>query len=328
MSIMPTFGASATGGRTSHATGAPPPVGLMFSNFAGLNEWMSQLVTLEQWEENPTPHPLWLAHTLHGITIVSICFDILHILDLGVLLYFLASVIWTLVHESDLPGNFKDRAEHVWGLLDLEYRSLATLPTERMDRAAFMSAFGGQTGPTPSSFPELGGCKAAKSRHALPALLRVTVKVHADQGLTKEEHILRLEALRMLVEFYSILNASGHHVCDRDAERVVSVVDAFLQKQHELAMIYWERHIKLYNVTFKSHLFWHMARQCKFLKTRRGWAYRDESFVGTVTKTIHSVMPGTPQIKMGKTMASKWRQLMWLRLRRREGAVFGADWGI
>jgi hypothetical protein len=162
----------------------------------------------------------------------------------------------------------------------------------------------------------------------LPALLQVTEKVHADQGLTKEEHILRLEALRMLVEFYSILNASGHHVCDRDAERVVSVVDAFLQKQNELAMIYWERRIKLYNVTFKSHLFWHMARQCKFLNPRRGWAYRDESFVGTVAKTIHSVMPGTSQIKVGKTMASKWRRLMWFRLRRREGAVFGADCGI
>lgn len=310
------------------ASAAPGcPVGLMFSNFAGLNEWMSQLVTLEQWEENPTPHPLWLAHTLHGITIFSICFDILHILDLGVLLYFLASVIWTLVHDSDLSGNFKDRAEHVWGLLQLEYRSLGTQTRERLDRSEFMSAFGGQTGPTPSSFPELSGCKAAKVRHAVPALFQVTEKVQADQGLTKEEHILRLEALRMLVEFYSILDANGHHVCDRDAERIVSVVDAFLQKQNELAMIYWERVIKLYNITFKSHLFWHMARQCKFFNPRRGWAYRDESFVGTVAKTIHSIMPGNPQIKMGKPMASKWRQLMWFRLRRREGAVFGADCG-
>ena len=63
-------------------------------------------------------------------------------------------------------------------------------------------------------------------------------------------------------------------------------VDAFLRKQNKMAMIYWEKKVKHYNVTFKSHLFWHMARQARFFNPRHGWTYRDESFVGAVAKVL------------------------------------------
>ena len=55
---------------------------------AGACDW-------DEWEENVTPHPLWQAYPLIGLTIFSICLDILHVLDLGVLQYFLGSVVWT-----------------------------------------------------------------------------------------------------------------------------------------------------------------------------------------------------------------------------------------
>ena len=48
--------------------------------------------------------------------------------------------------------------------------------------------------------------------------------------------------------------------CDRAATR-------FLLHQNALAMIYWMRKEKLYKVTFKSHLFWHLAKQCRWTGT-------------------------------------------------------------
>jgi len=83
-----------------------------FSDFNDHAEWMQHLLTLDEWEANPTRHPLWEAHPLTGLTIFSICLDILHVLDLGVLTYMLGSTIWTLVHESCLPGPFHARSAY------------------------------------------------------------------------------------------------------------------------------------------------------------------------------------------------------------------------
>ena len=100
------------------------------------------------------------------------------------------------------------------------------------------------------------------------------------------------------------------------------MVDAFLRKQNRLAMMYWDRNVKQYNVTFKSHLFWHMARHCKFFNPRHGWAYRDESFVGKVATVVKSVISGNGQLQSGHALAVKWRRLQWFRLRRRQGVVY------
>ena len=263
-----------------------------WSDFGADSRWMPLCVTVEDWIADPTKHPLWQAWPLIGITIFSLCLDILHILDLGVLQYFLGSTLWTLVHESGLPGSFHQRAAHVWELICHAHKALGTDYRERLTREDFYGVFGSQVGPTPSSFPELSG-KAARTRHALPAVLKAVEQVHAAQHLHLAEHVLRLEALRMLVEFYAIVMAGGHVLAEPDAERVVTVVDAFLRKQNKMAMIYWEKKVKHYNVTFKSHLLWHMARQARFFNPRHGWTYRDESFVGAVAKVVRCMCAAT-----------------------------------
>ena len=263
-----------------------------YSDFEADSDWIPLCVTVEDWVADPTDHPLWQAWALIGITIFSLCLDILHILDLGVLQYFLGSTIWTLVHESGLPGSFHQRAAHVWELICHAHAVLGTNYRERLTREDFYAVFGSQVGPTPGSFPELSG-KAARTRHALPAVLKAVEQVHAAQHLHFAEHVLRLEALRMLVEFYAIVMAGGHVLAEPAAERVITVVDAFLRKQNKMAMIYWERKVKHYNVTFKSHLFWHMARQARYFNPRHGWTYRDESFVGSVAKVVKCMCAAT-----------------------------------
>jgi len=267
------------------------------------------------------PHPLWESHPLIGLTILCICLDILHILDLGVLQWFLASAIWTLVHESGLPGDFHARANHIWALLCSAYAAEGTNAREKISREEFFGAFARQTGPKPGSYPELSS-KAAKLRHTLPALLRVCEEVHRSQGLHRQEHLDRLECLRNLVRFYSIVEGGGHVLSPPDAAELATVTDAFLRHQNNASSIYWDRGVKLYNVTFKSHLLWHMSRHAKWFNPRHGWAYRDESFVGSVAKVARSIVHGCGAWGLGGQLATKWRRLQWFRLRRRQGDVF------
>jgi len=130
------------------------------------------------------------------------------------------------------------------------------------------------------------------------------------------------EAFRLLAEFYHIVEAGGHVLSEASSRRAQAVVRQFLQKQNRLAMIYWHRRVPHYNVTFKSHLFWHMGEQCRFWNPRHGWAYKDESFVGSVARVVHSVCTGASLLSMGHRLAAKWKHLQSFRLRRRQGAVF------
>ena len=337
-----------------------------YSDFSEDSAWIPLQVKVDDWIQEPIAHPLWEAWCLIGITLFSLCLDILHILDLGVLQYFLGSAIWTLVHESSLGGTFHERGEHVWRLLREAQVALGTNYRERLQKEDFWAVFGRQVGPSPGKFPELSG-KAARTRHALPAVLKVAERMHAEQHLNKEEHVLRLRALRSITEFYAIVmagglsfvmkksgdrclqrrflkglpgkafnekgawqgnsmshtsNAGGHVLSEEEADDVVTAVDAFLRTQNELAMIYWDRGVRHYNVTFKSHLFWHMARQARFFNPRHGWTYRDESFVGSVAKVLHSVISGNGALRSGRALAVKWRRLQWFRYRRRQGAIY------
>jgi len=78
---------------------------------------MALCVALRQWMADPTQHPLWENYLLLGITIFCRCCDEWHVMALGVLQYGMDSVIWTLVDESELPGNGGARADQVWNLL-------------------------------------------------------------------------------------------------------------------------------------------------------------------------------------------------------------------
>ena len=65
-----------------------------------------------------------------------------------------------------------------------------------------------------------------------------------------------------------------------------------------------------------------MARQARFFNPRHGWTYRDESFVGSVAKVLHSVIKGGGAMKSGRAKAVKWRRLQWFRYRRRQGDIY------
>ena len=157
-----------------------------YSDFREGSLWMLSMVTLEQWMNNVTPHPLFEAHVLIGITIFSICLDILHILNLGVDRYFLGSLVWTMVHDSGLPGDFHTRAEYVWGRYDAAQKECGVPSECRLSREEYLTAFGSQTGAQPTQFPELDA-KAAKIGHCLRPMLKTLEALQLQQKLTRDE---------------------------------------------------------------------------------------------------------------------------------------------
>ena len=93
------------------------------------------------------------AYALLGLSHHHICIDILHNTDKGILMYFLGSAIWTMVHESELPGNFEQKRDHIWGLIMQAYDLLQTRQSERTSFVVICDVFADKKGPLPSEFP-------------------------------------------------------------------------------------------------------------------------------------------------------------------------------
>ena len=283
---------------------------------------MATLRTPADWQNALPQHRLWLAHTLIGVTLFCICLDILHVVDLGVAAYYLGSCIWQMVHDNGLAGTFQHRVDSAFALLQESYDALGIDHSARIDHCTFLHVFGTQTGPRPSEYPRLGG-KAAQNRHCVPALLRAVRILHERHGLTGVAHVHCLEGLELLSHFYDLITPHAHFLPDNVSREVLPTVTEFLLKQNWLSVYYMNNGgFNLFHITFKSHLFWHLANNSYWYNPRAGWCYRDESFVGLVAKVARSVAAGRGLLRIGLVLAKKWRRLQWFRQRKREGHPF------
>ena len=69
--------------------------------------------------------------------------------------------------------------------------------------------------------------------------------------------------------------------------QVKSTGERFLVEQNWLSVHYLENGpYMLFNVTMKSHAFWHCCQQSWYQNPRTGWCYREESFVGKIARII------------------------------------------
>jgi hypothetical protein len=77
-----------------------------------------------------------------------------------------------------------------------------------------------------------------------------------------------------------------------------------------IACTYQERYYshherKLYNITLKTHNFWHMAEQGRWSNPRGGWCYADERFMGLVARAAAAVAKGGIHA-LGKSFPKRW----------------------
>ena len=161
-------------------------------------------------------------------------------------------------------------------------------------------------------------------------MYQVCERVTEQQGLTLPEHTHRLRCLQLLTDFYGIVTTAGDFLPDQDSHRVFNVVNEFLLRQNKLNALYgFEREEakrqKHYNITFKSHVFWHMADLSKWCNPKAGWNYGNERFVGKVALITRSVVMGGGCKSLGINLPTKWRFLQYFRMKRRQSAVYVHD---
>ena len=183
-----------------------------------------------------------------------------------------------------------------------------------------MFVFGRQVSETPSDWPTLS-CKAAHARHLLPAIHMACRTIAFDFGVTSTEFKLQRYMLQKLNRFYQIITQHGHYMPTEASAEALQCAEGFLCTQNALGQHFHQRRppLLLFHVTFKSHLFWHMAWCCQFFNPRCGWCYRDESFVGRLAKVARSVVHGLGHLKVAVSLAQKWRWVLFLRMLRRSG---------
>ena len=133
--------------------------------------WRRHCVDIPTWYFMPK-HSLF-ADPQVGMNVFHLALDVLHVMDLGVLQHICASCIYLLVFDSNLRGQFEDKANTVWRALAHAYEELGTTVGERFAEALYSRMFDkcGRTG-SPIAYPQLF-CKGAIARHIVPVLLRV-----------------------------------------------------------------------------------------------------------------------------------------------------------
>ena len=92
-----------------------------------------------------------------------------------------------------------------------------------------------------------------------------TFRKDVEYSLDNPEQTHRFAALECMLGFYKTLRSAGHVLTAEEFSSCEKFAHAFLLHQNALSMMYWERKRKLYNITFKSHLFWHMSRFYSFV---------------------------------------------------------------
>ena len=106
-------------------------------------------------------------------------------------------------------------------------------------------------------------------------------KIFNEQHLHKAEHILRKDGLDLLCNFYDVVTSHGHFLPAHASQQVLDTVHKFLLVQNSLTKAY-AAGVEIggstmcllhYNVTFKSHCFWHMAQQSKHFNPKAGLCY-------------------------------------------------------
>ena len=165
----------------------------------------------------------------------------------------------------------------------------------------------------PLTFPVLG-CKAAQARHLLPALLAVCERHHPQ---ATDASILRIKMLQDIERFFEIIECNNHYIPADQATEALSVTRNCLLAYCALSRMALNEKRKLWSLTPKLHYWFHISNFCKFYNPRKGWAFKDEDFVGRIARIGHSCIFGISHIHVSAPLVTKYLDGMQFRLARR-----------
>ena len=228
--------------------------------------------------------------------------DVLHVLDQGLILHVLGSVLHTWAYDDTLPAatalsNVWEKIRDAYKELKCEHRLTNLTLSMICDPAR------------PHSQLAKLRCKAAEARHLLPALAIVA------RGRTREDQEMSIHissTLESFSNFYLCLAHEGFVLSPAAAARASCSMDRAL-----LHYVWLRSHFTgtyRFRIIPKTHFAKHLARSAKWLNPRFTWTYKSEDYVGQMAEIALSCSHGTAAHRVNLSLTQKYRIMCHLRL--------------
>lgn len=245
-------------------------------------------------------------HTLFnsglGFGLAMLMFDSMHVLDLGVTLYTLGSVLYEITYRDMAEPNKQECFNILWVRMQEISRELGQeqfitrLTLRQLKDPAF------------DAYPCLKFIKAAEARH----LSRVVAALAREYNRGTQEHAHRDYVMTSLTNIYDQIETRGFQLADPSL--LSKAIDTFLVHYSALARISMERGEFNWSITPKFHFLCHLAEQAHFEHPRLYWNYSGETYVGHVSRVAHMCVFGKPVHTIAPKLFSRIRIGLHLRL--------------
>ena len=244
-------------------------------------------------------HPIM---SIPGVSRFSVPGDLMHTGDLGVLGYFLGSILAELLVDGPFTGPQAAQLKVIWRLVQDKYQELGvTNRLTNLTKEMFLRQ---------GDFPVLKA-KAAESRALLFVLESVCEDL--DDGSDRDQH--RLRALRSLAEMYRIFMAGPLVIPQHDADRALQCLEYFWGHYSWLLKRALSQGFRLYGLYFKFHALWHIVDHSRFINPKRVWCYEFEDFMHVVVTAAKACIAGSPMKIIGNKVLENWLLVFHLFLR-------------
>eukprot|EP00959_Pyramimonas_sp_CCMP1952_P309646 6480016-Pyramimonas_sp.AAC.1 len=274
------------------------PKALWPTSFHATAEWKRKLHTSVEWRESQEDLHI-LFQQLPYLSQHNLEADELHILHLGVLQYYLGSILWLLVYEC-MAGTPQENMDKIWAAVLVEY---SKFPGGTEYSKLGLSSF---TNPAnhDKQYPRLKGrgCEVKSLLLPLQAVWLRYKKNGAFYTVVSESFDAITQVQYIIDEFKADLFAP-----DTEAAKCLAQANQFLLTYCRLATMSDRRMLMLFSAVPKLHWVWHMAHRGLYLSIRRGATFVDEDFVKHMKKIGSKCISGTPMHDVPFSLVTKYR---------------------
>ncbi len=236
--------------------------------------------------------------------------DYMHTVDLGVAQYLHGSALYELSERED-GTSVEVKVSMLWERIKDAYDNLKS--QNRLQNLT-KDMFFPKKPKKKVGFPCLK-CKAAESRHLVPAMLKVCEQRTASD---EDDHIRHLYlAYFHLDRMNEVVFKADPLFLDNDQATALRFnCDSFMLHYNFLASSSRSRGRRLYNMPTKFHVAWHIADYGRYLNPMAATTYAWEDLVGRIQTSGRSCAAGTSMHLITRKVMNNYVRAWSMQLRR------------
>lgn len=266
------------------------------------------LKTPQEHVDTPASHYVF---TCPGVSTLMVANDGLHVIfNHGILGHFIGSIlhVWCyhgrgrqMVAPTIRLGLIFDKVQEFYRDSDTDCRTRLT----NLKLSMFLSNVDGAH----ADYPNLN-TKGGETKHLLPAICYCMSLLNEGTEL----HMRIIAALTAINKFVLVMDAADWVPTRREADRLRKYALRFLHNYEWLHNWATAEDKLLFNLVPKFHMFDHLSYAARHLNPAASWCFKNEDYVGKISKICLSVAFGTKSTKLSQKLMRKYRFTLHLRL--------------